>query len=374
MRRMLLILLLCCPFAAVQAQLSKSETKQFLRMLQAAPTFGAVMDSLGERDYALDSAAIPFVREALWQRLLDDQRRNPEPKMAFEAGKITYGDWKVGQMSVVVKGERPMDGYPVYLALHGGGGGPAEMNDEQWQQMQRYYLGSIDTGIYIAPRGPNNTWNLHFDKDAEAFYSLVLQQTRLYAGADPNRIYLLGYSAGGDGVYQLAPRMASELAAASMSAGHHNGVVPANLEHVPMLLQVGELDDAYDRNKETVRFSCALDTLAKLHPGNFVHQLYVHAGAEHSYVTDRRGPDFQANVLQDPIQWLQKPSAAKVTTAATDAPTWLKQFRRNPFPKHLRWDYYMFREGNDDYFWISYAGARLKMNGLAGYQDVEAFP
>ena len=29
---------------------------------------------------------------------------------------------------------------------------------------------------------------------------------------NPNKVYLLGYSAGGDGVYQLAPRMANRWA------------------------------------------------------------------------------------------------------------------------------------------------------------------
>lgn len=374
MRKILLLLVLCGLFSAMDAQMSKTETKQFLRMLQAAPTFTDVIDSLKAKDYTLDSASIPMVREALWQRLLDDQRRNPKEKAAFEEGRITYENGKVGRFSIQVKGAAPANGYPVYIALHGGGGGPAEMNDEQWEQMQRYYLNSIDTGIYIAPRGPNDTWNLHFDGDAEVFYSQILKQVRLYTGADPNRIYLLGYSAGGDGVYQLAPRMASELAAASMSAGHHNDVGPDNLQHVPMLLQVGELDDAYNRNKETVRYSKILDSLARQYPGDFQHQVYVHSGAEHSYVMDRRGPDFQANVIADPIHWLRNPEGAKTTTAVTDAPTWLSNFRRNPYPLHLKWDHYMVREGNDNYFWISYVGGRMKMSGFPVFSEVMAFP
>jgi len=359
---------------AMQAQMTKTDTKRFMQILQAAPTFSDVIDSLKKKDYRLDSASIPMVREALWQRLLDETRRIPTTKEAFEAGKITYAEGMVGRFSLKVKGTAPANGYPVYIALHGGGGGPSEMNDEQWEQMQSYYLKSIDTGIYVAPRGPSNEWNLHFGREAEVFYSQLLSQLRLFAGADPNRIYLLGYSAGGDGVYQLAPRMASELAAASMSAGHHNGVSADNLQHVPMLLQVGELDDAYNRNKETVHYSMILDSLRKSHPAEFQHQLYVHAGAEHSYVMDRQGPDFQANVLLDPIAWLRNPMNSKTTTAVTDAPTWLQRFRRNPHPLHLNWDHYLVRHENNDYFWISYEGGRLKMNGFPIYTEVEVFP
>ena len=36
----------------------------------------------------------------------------------------------------------------------------------------------------------------------------LIENLVVFEGVDPNRVYLLGYSAGGDGVYQLAPRMA----------------------------------------------------------------------------------------------------------------------------------------------------------------------
>ena len=64
-----------------------------------------------------------------------------------------------------------------------------------------------------------------------------------------NRVYLLGYSAGGDGVYQLAPRMADRWAAAAMMAGHPNETSPLGLRNVPFVLQVGGLDSGYNRNR-----------------------------------------------------------------------------------------------------------------------------
>jgi poly(3-hydroxybutyrate) depolymerase len=45
----------------------------------------------------------------------------------------------------------------------------------------------------------------------------------LFRGVNPDKVYLLGYPAGGDGVWQLAPRMADRFAAAAMMAGHPNG-------------------------------------------------------------------------------------------------------------------------------------------------------
>ncbi len=84
----------------MQAQMTKTDTKRFMQILQAAPTFSDVIDSLKKKDYRLDSASIPMVREALWQRLLDETRRIPTTKEAFEAGKITYAEGKVGRFSI----------------------------------------------------------------------------------------------------------------------------------------------------------------------------------------------------------------------------------------------------------------------------------
>ena len=44
MRKILLLLVVCGLFSAMDAQMSKTETKQFLWMLQAAPTFTDVID------------------------------------------------------------------------------------------------------------------------------------------------------------------------------------------------------------------------------------------------------------------------------------------------------------------------------------------
>ena len=66
---------------------------------------------------------------------------------------------------------------------------------------------------------------------------------------DPNKVYLMGYSAGGDGVYQLAPRMADRFAAAAMMAGHPNETSPLGLRNLPFTIHMGENDTPYKRNK-----------------------------------------------------------------------------------------------------------------------------
>ena len=86
----------------------------------------------------------------------------------------------------------------------------------------------------------------------------------LFHGVDPNRVYILGFSAGGDGVYQITPRMTDRFAAANMSAGHPNGVKLENLYDMPLQLQVGIEDAAYNRNKVTAEYDLLLGKLFRL--------------------------------------------------------------------------------------------------------------
>jgi poly(3-hydroxybutyrate) depolymerase len=45
----------------------------------------------------------------------------------------------------------------------------------------------------------------------DSLFSLFIKLADVYEGINTNRVYLTGYSAGGDGTYQLAPRMADRL-------------------------------------------------------------------------------------------------------------------------------------------------------------------
>lgn len=74
--------------------------------------------------------------------------------------------------TVSVIGEPEENGYPVYIALHGGGGAPRELNDSQWEHMQIYYRDSVKCGICVAPRGVRDTWNTHFNDES---YFLLFQ-------------------------------------------------------------------------------------------------------------------------------------------------------------------------------------------------------
>ena len=97
-------------------------------------------------------------------------------------------------------------------------------------------------------------------------------------GVDPDRVYLLGYSAGGDGVWQLAPRMADRFAAAAMMAGHPNEAGVAGLRNLPFGIFMGGADAAYDRNRIAAEKSAELAKLHAADPGGYLARLADETG------------------------------------------------------------------------------------------------
>ncbi|GAF89368.1 unnamed protein product, partial [marine sediment metagenome] len=251
----------------------------------------------GNVDSPLEIEDVPAVKGLLWAKYSDEQRHDPKRlqehktrQLAFSSSTMRYDYRKVGP--------RPKTGHPLYIALHGGGGAPARVNDRGWDHMKIYYLSSVANGVYVAPRGVSNTSNLHSMPHSYPLYDRLIENMILFEEVNPNRVYLLGYSAGGDGVYQVAPRMADRFAAANMSAGHHNGVSPMSLYNLPFLVQVGERDTAYGRHKATVKFSMKLDGLQQQYPEGYIHDVFVHSG---------RGHGFRDNHPTDPQMILAKP-------------------------------------------------------------------
>ncbi|MCR5371594.1 MAG: hypothetical protein K6E83_12890 [Clostridium sp.] len=200
-----------------------------------------------------------------------------------------------------IRGEPDENGYPLYIALHGGGGAPAEDNDLEWDVMAEYYPSAIQNGIYVAVRSITDTWDLHFRPESYPMYDRLIQAMIRLCHADPNRVYLLGFSAGGDGVYQIAPRMADRFAAANMSSGHPNGVSLRNLANLPFSIQVG-LRDYYTedalRSVRGAEFDAVLNGYHDLHDYGYEHQVLVRVPAGHNY--NDITPGAMAEVVADP--------------------------------------------------------------------------
>jgi pimeloyl-ACP methyl ester carboxylesterase len=176
-------------------------------------------------------------------------------------------------------GEKPADGRSLYFSLHGGGNAPPEINDQQWVNQRSLY--NIKEGLCIVPRAPTNTWNLWHEDHIDNFFDSLIRYAIILEEVNPNKVYLLGYSAGGDGVYQLATRMADRWAAASMMAGHPGDANAANLRNLPFAIYMGGKDSAYHRNTLAADFNKRLDSLQHQDPSGYIHETTIYPDKAH---------------------------------------------------------------------------------------------
>ncbi len=166
-------------------------------------------------------------------------------------------------------GKKPSCGHSLYISLHGGGSVSAEENDQQWRNQIDLYKPA--EGIYLAPRAPSDSWDMWHKEPMDQLIERLIANYVITGQVDPDKVYIMGYSAGGDGVYQLAPRLADHFAAASMSAGHPGDASPLNLRNIGFTLFVGSQDSAYDRNKLVSDWNQKLNELAKADKGAYQH-------------------------------------------------------------------------------------------------------
>jgi predicted esterase len=205
----------------------------------------------------------------------------------------TFGDAAFGEKSL-------------WISMHGGGGAPSEVNTKQWENQKKLY--TLEEGVYVVPRAPTDTWNMWHQAHIDPMFDQLIKHMIKKEGVDPNKVYIIGYSAGGDGVYQLAPRMADRFAAAGMMAGHPNETSPEGLRNIAFALHVGGEDTAYERNNIAATWKEKLAVLKQKDPRGYSHQVVIHAGKGH---------------------WMDRQE--------TEALGWMNTFTRDPYPKKIVW-------------------------------------
>lgn len=219
-----------------------------------------------------------------------------------------------------VYGERPADGRSLWISLHGGGGTPPEVNDQQWRNQMRLYTPS--EGVYVAPRSPVDAWDMWCQQPIDSMYRVLIRTMIAHYDVNPDKVYLLGYSAGGDGVWRMAPRMADHWAAASMMAGHPGDVRLENLLNTPFMIWCGANDFAYDRNKLDRERGLQMDSLQRACPDGYVHETHIMEGKGH---------------------WMDREDAAALP--------WMAKYKRQAWPKHIIWQQEaVYRP---DFYWLS---------------------
>lgn len=224
---------------------------------------------------------------------------------AWQTQRLIIGT-KIMPFWYTTYGTKPADGYNLFISLHGGGNAPTQLNDSQWENQKQLYR--PQNSVYLAPRAPYDDWDMWFKPDLDQFYASLIQMCVAYLDVNPDKVYLIGYSAGGDGVWRMGPRMADTWAGASMMAGHPGDVSLLNLRNTPFMVWCGALDAAYNRNRECTQRGVELDSLHTADPNGYIHETHIVEGKPH---------------------WMDLKDAAALP--------WLQQYQRNPYPTQIVW-------------------------------------
>ncbi len=331
MKRVNIVFSLLLVFVLVLSSCSDSEKKSFIdeelyEELMTKTSSEIVLDS---------NTAVKAAGDLAWKEYQATERRDEQRVAEITQKAITYGDVTM-KFEIKSVGMPGPNGYPLYIALHGGGQTTKEVNDSQWEHMKVYYYSSISSGIYVATRGVRDTWDTHFNSESYPMYERLIEDLSVYYGIDTNRVYIVGYSAGGDGVYQITPRLADRFAAANMSAGHPNGIDLTNLYNVPFQIQCGQNDTVVNRNTENARYCEVLDQLQDAYGGGFIHNVNIHAFKEHAVVDNDPNRSEQV-VLANPVEWYYGETPV-TTTRDTNSISFLEQYRRDPIPERVVWN------------------------------------
>lgn len=258
---------------------------------------------------------------AEWKQEMYQQTDYITAKQAIvRADKTMPVNWQVF-------GQKPSDGYALFISLHGGGNTATQVNDSQWRN--QWLLYAPQGAVYVCPRAPYDDWDMHFKPGLDEFYYDIINYAVTHLNVNPDKVYVMGYSAGGDGVWRLAPRMADTWAAASMMAGHPGDVSLDNLRNTPFMVWCGALDAAYDRNKRCAERIAELDSLQQAVPGGYIHEGHIVAGKPH---------------------WMDR-----VDTLAV---SWMAQYKRNPYPHDIIWR--QEEVLHPDFYWVSVAKEEMK--------------
>jgi pimeloyl-ACP methyl ester carboxylesterase len=255
-----------------------------------------------------------------------------ERNAEMEAKTIVLGErslrWTETSFGEAAAGSRSL-----WISMHGGGGAPSEVNDQQWKNQGGLYQPA--EGFYVAPRAPTDTWNLWHEAHIDPLFARLIEDFVVLRGVDPDRVYLMGYSAGGDGVWQLAPRMADRFAAAAMMAGHPNEASLLSLRNLPFAIFMGADDAAYERNKVARERGEQLDALHAADAAGYEHLVRIYEGLGH---------------------WMKRKDA--------EALPWMAERKRVAWPNKIVW----FQDDvvHERFYWLARAPGSARAGEVDG--------
>ncbi len=297
--------------------------EEHARVFEGAKDF---FDSGSKLDPALDATLKSNeegVRQVAWKAYAASEI-HAELKTDFDKNQVRNVK-HLSPYSVKSVGKKPAAGWPIFIAMHGGGGVPKAINDSQWEIMKKYYRDqdSVEGYIYVALRAPNDVWNGFYDDYCCPLVANLIRQFVLFGEVDADKAFLMGYSHGGYGAFFIGPKIPDRFAAihASAAAETRGTISAKSLRNTRFTFMIGEKDNAYGRRENCEQFARVIEKLRQDNPGDYPVAMEFQKGFGHGGLPDR-------DKIKD-----------------------MYRYQRNPVPKRLTW------EPTDgfiqDFFWLS---------------------
>ena len=218
----------------------------------------------------------------------------------------------------IYKGEKPANGYPLFLYMHGSG-----RKQREWETGYAICSAFDDApSLYFIPQIPSEKHYRWAIPTQQIAWEKLLRLAFLSGDVDANRIFFFGISEGGYGSQRLASFYADYLAGAGpMAGGEPLKNAPAeNLANIAFSLRTGEKDYGFGRNYMTYIAAKTLDSLRTAHPHLYDHKIELIPGMGH-------GINYEATT------------------------PWLVQYERNPHPAYFYWeDYDMYGRHRNGFY------------------------
>lgn len=331
----------CCLYALLICSTSGAQINELISWLDESELNRQPLSTLNFSKIPLSRADAKLAQELLFadkkasMLVKYDQQWNGR-EIIFENFRMPFFYQKFGA--------EPQDGRSLFISMHGGGATAPSVNDQQYENQKFLYNATMNTleGVYLAARAPTNTWNLWHQSHIDDFFNIIIQLAVIKENVNPNKVYIMGYSAGGDGVYQLAPRMADRWAAASMMAGHPNESTPLGLRNTPFTIHMGALDSGFNRNIVAQQWGNALNELQSNDTNGYIHSVNIYEGLGH---------------------WMQLRDAVALP--------WMKNFTRNPIPEKIVWK--QDDVHHSSFYWLETPSNLIQTSGevIAQYDKVK---
>lgn len=311
-------LLIASTIFGTHAQINTRERKQITQFFISVLSNDSTACDLNK---SIKINKIGKMRTAVWECWRNAVEATQEEKLpaAVESGIKDTLYWAMQShpepnarmpFHYVKKGEKPQNGYPLFLYMHGSG-----PKRQEWATGYDLCTTFDDApSLYFIPQIPSEKHYRWAIPTQQLAWEKLLRLAFLSEDIDANKIFFFGISEGGYGSQRLASFYADYLAGAGpMAGGEPLQNAPAeNLANIAFSLRTGKKDFGFGRNYMTHTAAKTLDSLRTAHPGLYNHKIELIPNMGH-------GINYEATT------------------------PWLVQFERTPHPEYFYWeDYEMY--------------------------------